>query len=278
MCQTTPDNRFVSLKAPQRVWAVSSIHGEAQRLTDLHDCLLERIAPGDRLVYLGNYTGYGPHSREAVDELLTFRRLVLSLPGMIPNDIVYLRGGQEDLWQRLMQLHFSQAPVDTLLWMLGNGMGAALQDYGICHHDGIVAAREGIISLTRWTTSIRASLRQNPGHDIFMAQHRRAAFTHLHDNETEEDRYPILFVHAGIDRAKTLQDQGDSLWWSGECFNDMNEAYRPFEKVIRGFDPKHQGININCVTASLDGGCGFGGALVCAGMDAGGDVFELLEA
>lgn len=255
---------------------MSSIHGEAGRLMDLHDSMMQRITPGDRIVYLGNYTGYGAQSREAVDEILTFRRLILSIPGMRPDDIVYLRGAQEDLWQRLMQLHFSQDPVDALLWMLGSGMGNTLQNYGICHHSGIMAAREGIISLTRWTNKVRATLRQNAGHDVFMSQYRRAAFTHL--QEGGEDRYPILFVNAGIDCAKPLQDQGDSLWWSGECFNDMSEAYNPFEKVIRGFDPKHQGVNINCVTASLDGGCGFGGSLVCAGMDASGEVFELLEA
>jgi serine/threonine protein phosphatase 1 len=35
---------------------------------------------------------------------------------------------------------------------------------------------------------------------------------------------------------------------------------------------------MNGVTASLDGGCGFGGTLICAGMEASGDIFELMEA
>lgn len=272
MCLLSPDIRFTALGAPRRIWAVSSIHGEADRLIQLHDGILERIQPGDRIVYLGNYTGYGNQSRDAVDEILTFRRLVLSIPGMKPDDIIYLRGGQEDLWQRLIQLQFSTNPVDLFLWMLGNGMGTTLADYDICAHDGIVAAREGVMSLTKWTNGVREALRRHAGHDIFMTQYRRAAYTHL------DGRYPILFVNAGIDCSRALEDQGEALWWSGEEFNLMTESYNPFEKVIRGFDPNHEGVRINCVTASLDGGSGFGGSLICAGMQADGDIFELLEA
>lgn len=273
MCLATQDsNRFTALGAPRRIWAVSSIHADVDRLICLHDGILARINPGDRIVYLGNYTGYGDKARETVDEILTFRRLVLSIPGMKPEDIVYLRGGQEDMWQRLIQLQFSTNPVDLFLWMLGNGMGATLQDYDISAHDGIIAAREGTMSLTKWTNGVRATLRRHAGHDMFMTQYRRAAYTHI------DGRYPILFVNAGVDRTRPLDDQGEALWWSGGDFNRMTESYNPFDKVIRGFDPNHEGVRINCVTASLDGGSGFGGSLVCAGMEARGDIFELMEA
>ena len=80
-----------------------------------------------------------------------------------------------------------------------------------------------------------------------------------------------------IRRTRTLEDQGDSFWWAGDDFFTMTDAYQPFEKVIRGFDPTHQGVRVNCVTASLDGGCGFGGSLVAAGISADGDIFEILE-
>jgi serine/threonine protein phosphatase 1 len=57
----------------------------------------------------------------------------------------------------------------------------------------------------------------------------------------------------------------------------MHDRYDPFEKVIRGFDPKHEGVHLNCVTATLDGGCGFGGSLVAGSMTADGEMMELLE-
>jgi serine/threonine protein phosphatase 1 len=57
----------------------------------------------------------------------------------------------------------------------------------------------------------------------------------------------------------------------------MTESYAPFEKVIRGFDPKHEGVYLNGISATLDGGCGFGGSLVAASMTAEGEVMELME-
>ena len=273
MCRQTADNRFSALGAPRRIWTISAIHADAERLVSLHDEIYHQFSAGDRLVYLGNYTGFGTQPVETIDELLTFRRMILARPGVKADDIVYLRGAQEDMWSRLIQLQFCPDPVDSFLWMLGNGMGMTLERYGISPHDGLNAAREGIMPLTRWTNSIRQTLRAYPGHDTFMTQHRRAAFTSL----PGEDRFPILFVNAGVNTTRKLDDQGDDLWWSGTDFNKMTDPYRPFEKVIRGFDPTHEGVRINCVTASLDGGCGFGGSLVAANMDAAGEIYEIME-
>ncbi|MEM6780905.1 MAG: hypothetical protein AAF569_03490 [Pseudomonadota bacterium] len=272
MCNTVIDNRFISIENPQRIWAMPSIHGDVDRLTALHDAVLERFEPGDRIVYLGNYTGYGSASVETIDEILAFRRVILSHLGVIPDDIVYLRGRQEDMWQRLMQLPFCPNPVDTMLWMLASGLSNTFQSYGICAHEGVIAAREGTMSLTRWTHKVRAAVRKHAGHDIFNTQFKRAAFTQ------DEHRFPLLFVNAGIDPHKGLAEQDDALWWSGETFTDMKDPYDPFEKVVRGFDPNHRGVTLNGVTASLDGGCGFGGSLVCAGIERSGDFFEFLEA
>ena len=49
----------------RRVWAVSAVHGEARRLSRVHDLIGERFSQGDRLVYLGNYLGHGEDIAEA---------------------------------------------------------------------------------------------------------------------------------------------------------------------------------------------------------------------
>lgn len=272
MCTGLQDARFTSLGAPRRVWAVSAVHGELDRLYALHDAILERLRPGDRIVYLGNYTGYGTQSRETMDELITFRRLAMSAPGVMPSDFVYLRGKQEDMWQQLIQIQFANKPGEVLNGMLANGLSATLDSYGIQTSDGIRACKEGVLALTRWTTKIRELIRKNPGHDKLMTTYKRAAFT------GKDGRTPLLFVHAGVNPEKTLEDQGDTLWNAGEDFKGITQAYAPYEKVIRGYDPLHAGVHLNCVTASLDGGSGFGGSLVCAGIDANGKIFEMLEA
>lgn len=272
MTSGAADTRFISLCTPRRVWAVPSIHADLPRLIRLHDALIDRIGAGDRLVYLGNYTGYGQDAVQTVDELLAFRRQVLAVPGFAPEDIVYLRGRQEDLWHKLMQLPFAPNPVDQLLWMLSSGLEATLSSYGVNAQEGVVAAREGVMPLTRWINKIRQVVRCHPGHEKFGTQFRRAAFTQYYD------RFPLLFVNAGINPDKPLSQQDDCFYWSGEDFTALTTPYDPFEKVVRGFDPQQEGVRLNCVTASIDGGCGFGGSLVCAGMDYSGAVFEMLEA
>lgn len=238
----------------------------------LHDALQDRFQPGDRVVYLGNYIGYGDRPCETIDELLTFRRLLLSMPGIIPDDIIYLRGGQEEMWQKLLQIHFAPNPVELLLWIQEKGLSATLEPYGISFHDGIVAAQEGVMALTHWTNSLREAIRLRPGHEIFGMQLKRAAYL------PESSSSQMLFVHAGINPDLPLDEQGDSFWWGNGDFNRISTPYAPFHKVIRGFDPEHRGIYINGVTACIDGGCGFGGSLVCAGFNRNAEMFELLEA
>ncbi len=272
---TLRDARFASLGKPRRLWAISAIHGETERLIDLHNTLFEYIEPGDRLIYHGNYLGHGPTPSATIDEILTFRRMVMALPGMVANDLVYLRGGQEEMWQKLLQIQFAPNPTDVLLWMLDNGMASTIEAYGMTAQDALTAALEGVMGLTRWTGRIKESVRRKAGHEIFASHWRRAAY--IEAGETAVFT-PLLFVNAGIDPARALTDQGDSFWWAGKHFNSINVPYAPFQKVIRGFDPAHGGLHINCVTATIDGGCGFGGGLVCAGFGPDGEIFDLIEA
>ncbi len=177
MASDITDGKFAHLGMPRRIWTVSAIHADSPRLTALHDALYERIRPGDRLVYLGNYFGQGPAPLQTIDELLGFRRMVMALPGMMAEDIVYLRGGYEEMWQKLLQVQFTPRPAQTLGWLLEHGLAAPLESYGISIRDGLTAAQESVVALTRWTSRIRDVIRRCPGHDIFSMQWRRAAHT-----------------------------------------------------------------------------------------------------
>ena len=108
------DPKFARLRAARRVWAVAVIHGEAQRLAQLHDAISERFQLGDRVVYLGNYLGRGSAVLATIDELLDFRRRVLGRPGGAACDVVFLRGAQEEMWQKLLQLQFAPNPGELL--------------------------------------------------------------------------------------------------------------------------------------------------------------------
>jgi len=48
--------------------------------------------------------------------------------------------------------------------------------------------------------------------------------------------------------------------------------------VVRGFERKHAGPRTDAHTVTLDGGAGFGGALIAARFEADGSVGEILKA
>ena len=272
MCFDTSRSGFVNLGNPRYIWAIPAIHSAVDDLLTLHDTILKNIQVGDKVVYLGNYTGYNENAVQCVDEILAFRRLVLSLPGMAACDVVYLKGVQEEMLSKLMQIQFAQQPSDVLLWMLGNGLSNTLKDYDICPHEGIEACRRGVMDITRWTQDIRHKVRQHPGHDTFTMEQKRAAYTC-----TDKHDFPLLFVHAGLNVGRPLQEQGDSLWWETQSFEAITSPYGPFQKVVRGYDPAHKGMYMNCVTATLDNGSGFGGNLICAGFGTDGQVSEIIQ-
>jgi serine/threonine protein phosphatase 1 len=262
-------DKFAVLRAARRVWAVAAIHGEAASLARLHVALAPRLRDGDRLVYLGNFLGRGPHVRETLDELLAFRRWLIARPGSFAYDVAYLRGAQEEMWQKLLQLQFAPNPHEVLNWMLAQGVGATIAAYGGNVRQGASHARDGAVALTRWSGVLRSAMQACPGHYQLMTALRRAAYT---------DDNRLLFVAAGIDPERPLSEQSDSLWWGGAAFSRLDHAFGGFAQVVRGFDRAGGGIKRGAFSITVDAGCGFGGPLVAACLTPDGEVGDLLQA
>ena len=263
-----PD-KFGTLTGGHRIWSIAAIHGETERLRALHGVLAGRLEARDRVVYLGNYLGHGTDIIGTVDELIAFRRELLSVPGMMPQDIVFLRGAQEEMWQKLLQLQLPMNPPDVLGWMMERGVIATIKAYGGAAGDGLASARGGTVTLTRWTSSLRDTMYGHPGHRELMSQLKRACVT----NDGS-----MLFVHAGIDPERPLDTQRDAFWWSPGGFADLKEPFGNFRLVVRGFDPDHEGVQVGAYTATLDGGCGSGGPLVACCFDTSGQIVDQIEA
>ncbi len=270
--QRSVDFRFATLKGAKRVWTIPSIHGEVERLRKLHDALIGQIKPGDRIVYLGNYVGRGTDSAPVIDEILAFRRMVLAIAGMQPGDFVFLRGQQEELLSRIFQLQFASTPWVVYEWMLDQGLANTLESYGVDMREGMNAAAADVNRLARWTNFVRHMIYRREGHDTFFGSLKRAAFTGADADKA------MLFVNTGVKTDLRLEDQGDRFWWGGDDFQTITDAYDPYARVIRGYDPQRRGLYINCVTATMDNGCGFGGSLTCASWDKDANVDQIFEA
>jgi serine/threonine protein phosphatase 1 len=262
-------DKFAVLRRSRRIWAVSSIHGESERLILLHEELVQHFQVGDRLVYLGNYLGRGRGILGALDALLDFRRQAIALPGMFASDVIHLRGSQEEMWQKLLQLQFAPNPREVLAWMLDQGVGPTIEAYGSDVQQARAVAGQGPMAITRWTGALRAGMQRQPGHFALMSHLRRAAYS---------DDTAMLFVHAGIDPDRPLTAQSDSLWWNMGGFQRLDRPFDGFRRVVRGFDPNHGGIVEGPHAWSLDAGCGFGGPLMAACFDLSGEVIDAIEA
>lgn len=263
--------KYVDLGKPRRVWAVASINGDHDRLITLHDHLATRFCVRDRLVYLGNYVGLTAWDNHAVlSELLAFRSALLSKPGMEAQDIVHLRGPAEESWQRLLRLQFAPSPKVALERYIESGVEGYLRLYGVSMNDTRSIVRGGNVAITRWTNQLRVLQRQGSGHEAFACSLRRAAVT------TENDgAFSALFVPAGYDFTKSLEEQSDKLWYGCPEYN-LAANQHGFTRMIRGFDPSRGGVATERSTVTLDANCGQGGPLVCGCFNDKGDLLELI--
>src|SRR5207237_3080297 len=221
-----------------------------RRMAELHDAMSNSLHQGGRLVYLGNYIGYGSTVLETVDELLDFRRRVLGRRYGCTCDVVFLRGAQEEMWQKLLQLQFAPNPGEVLEWMVKAGMEAAVRAYGGELRQGFAAARDGPRSITRWTGALRHAMNAAPGHTALFSALRHAAFT--------ADQ-GMLFVPAAIDPSRPLAAQGDAFWWGHADILNLKNSFAGFRRVIRGIDREQRGFAASAFSVSLDGGKGHPG-------------------
>ena len=223
------NERFVTIRSGGRIWAVGAIHGEAERLAALHAAIEERFQSGDRIVYLGNYLGHGTQVAATLDELVAFRGALLAVPHMSVCDVAYLRGSQEEMWQKLFSLHLSVEPSSVLQWMLDRGVQQTLAAYGWGPDEAHGRVSHGSQEIARWLSELRARMQQQyPGHQELLAGVRQAAFT---------DDGALLFVNAGLDPSRPLDTQRDAFWWGGDRLAALAQPYADYKRVIRGFDP-----------------------------------------
>jgi hypothetical protein len=262
-------NKFARFRNVVRVWAIAAVHGTAPRLARLHDAISDSFQEGDRLVYLGNYIGYGNTVLETIDELLDFRRRVLGIRHGCSCDVVFLRGAQEETWHKLLQLQFAPNPGEVLQWMVRAGMEATVRAYGGDLQRGFAAARDGPRSITRWTGSLRRAMNAAPGHTALFSALRHAAFT--------ADQ-AMLFVPAAVDPSRPLAAQGDAFWWGHDDILALSTSFAGFRRVIRGIDREQRGFAEQAFAVSLDGGEGHPGRLLAACFRADGEVIKLVEA
>jgi serine/threonine protein phosphatase 1 len=188
---------------PRPVIAIGDIHGRLDLLTSLLLRLERELKAGAQLLFLGDYIDRGPASAGVIDRLIA---LAQERP-----DTVFLRGNHEQVLIDLLE----PTPDPRLLdgWLTYGGR-ETLASYGVgsrlVYSDDSAALQDAV------QTKVPYAHRQ------FLA---RTAMRH------EAGDY--LFVHAGVDPYRPLDDQRDKdLLWIREPFLSYDQAIGPM--VVHG--------------------------------------------
>ena len=214
------DTRFACLDDNRRVWAIASVFGKYDRLKIIHEVIASDLKDDDYIVYMGNMVGVGSKSAEVLDEIKKFKE---SLPD---NTFFYLRGAQEEMWQKLLQLHLAHKPEKVYQYLLQNGVKSILESYGISPDEGEKIVEKGTVAISHWTETIRDKFYETSAYEGIFQKLKHAAY--------REDKR-LLFVNAGVDHKLPLEKHKDEFWWADANSFSAEKPFNDFSMVVRAY-------------------------------------------
>ena len=220
------ESNFVELKNASRIWAVGSIHSNLSSFNSIKDFILKNFKDGDKLIFLGNVLGLGNKSKETLTSLLNLRSKIMSKFFIKPDGIIFLRGAQEEMFSKILQLHIAPNPVEIVNWMFSHGVDKTLNSYGYSNSEVLDIASSGTVSISKWTSKLNETIIRNQGHKEYFLNLKHAAYS---------SSKKILFVNRGVDTSRPLSAQNDCFWWGYQNFSKFNNPYNTFVRIVRGY-------------------------------------------
>jgi len=219
-------SNFVELTNASRIWAVGSIHSNLKSFNSVKDFIIKNFNKEDKLVFLGNVIGLGDHSKETLSSIINLRFNLMSKFKLKPDSIIFLRGAQEEMLTKLLQLHTAPNPVEIINWMFEHGVDKTLKSYGYNKEEVLTTASSGTVSISKWTSRLNHTIIQNLGHKEYFLNLKHAAYS---------PSKKILFVNRGVDITRPLSAQNDCFWWGFQNFSTIDKPYSTFTRIVRGY-------------------------------------------
>ena len=218
------------------IFSIGDIHGCLSELTSLHKKILtsDQFKPKEDLIlYLGDYIDRGQKSKQVIDQIIKIKNNKIKT--------IYLMGNHEEL-----MIDFIFNKKNNIKDWLKFGADQTFKSYDIEIVDFIKDGFEdNIIDKLRNTL-----LDKMDDSHINFFQKLELTFS--------SKKY--LFVHAGIDPKKNLNEQTkkDYLWSRSNDFFDQN--FKSEKIIVHGHTPEPKIIN-DRFRINIDTGCYFSGEL-----------------
>ena len=220
------ETHFIEITNSKKLWAIGSIHSKLEAFNSIKKYLLKNFGKNDCLVFLGNVIGLGQESKKTLSSVIDLRNQLMAKFFLKSNKIIFLRGAQEEMFLKLLQLQTAPNPYDIIHWMFEQGVDFTIKSYGYSKEDIINISTQGSLAISKWTSKLNQTLSDEPGHKQYFANLKHAAF-----GESKK----ILFLNRGVDVSRPLSAQNDCFWWGYQNFSDLNKPYKTFIRIVRGY-------------------------------------------
>ena len=224
------ESQFIEIKNSSRIWAIGSIHSNLVGFDSVSKHILNNFKKNDKLIFLGNVIGLGNNSKKTLSSIISFRFSLMAKFKLKPNEIIFLRGAQEEMFNKLLQLQIAPNPSEIIHWMFEHGVDETLRSYGFQKNEVINIASSGTVSISKWTSKLNQKIINTPGHKEYFSNLKHAAYS---------SNKKILFVNRGVDISRPLSAQNDCFWWGYQNFSKVNKPYYSFIRIVRGYESKH---------------------------------------
>ena len=264
-------SNFVELKKSNKIWAIGSIHSNLKSFTSIKDFLLKNFKTNDKLIFLGNVIGLGSNSKETLSSVIDLRFNLMAKFTLKPESIIFLRGAQEEMFSKLLQLQLAPNPSEIIEWMFDHGVNETIKSYGFAENEVKSIASSGTINISKWTKTLNKVLNKNPGHTQYFLNLKHAAYS-----KTKK----ILFVNRGVDITRPLSAQNDCFWWGFQNFSSIDRPYKTFSRIVRGYESAHinqQEITKNNVVCTLFKQPLSNKSILCGIFSENGEILDLFE-
>ncbi len=264
-------SNFIELNKSNKIWAIGSIHSNLKSFTSIKNFVLSNFEINDKLIFLGNVIGLGDNSKETLGSIIDLRFNLMSKFKLKPESIVFLRGAQEEMFSKLLQLQLAPNPSEIVEWMFEHGVNKTIRSYGFSVDEVKNIASSGTINISKWTANLNKVIQKNPGHIQYFLNLKHAAYS---------NSKKILFVNRGVDITRPLSAQSDCFWWGFQNFSTIQKPYKTFSRIVRGYESEHTNqieISKNNIVCTLFKQPLSNKSILCGIFKENGEIIDLFE-